>query len=175
MDGPTYAVRLRDLEQKIDELKEQIRRSHTRLSLLSDTILSGGGAGSRANVRFTNELSSAFKVTRLLFVLDGALELLQRAVDVRVHDRRGEQLREPAEDPAAGDAVLHPQFHARAAVAGWAQPPAAALVDAGAAYSSTDDWKPLVVVDGRLITGQNPASAGPLAQAMVEALRRSEP
>ena len=44
MDGSTYAVRLRDLEQHIDELKEQIRRSHTRLSLLSDTILNGGGA-----------------------------------------------------------------------------------------------------------------------------------
>lgn len=74
MDGPTYAVRLRDLEQRIDELKEQIRRSHTRLSLLSDTILSGGGAGSRANVRFQNELSSAFKVTRVLVVLDGAVQ-----------------------------------------------------------------------------------------------------
>ncbi len=74
MDGPTYAVRLRDLEQKIDELKEQIRRSHTRLSLLSDTILSGGGAGSRAGIKFTNELSSAFKVTKVLFVLDGAVQ-----------------------------------------------------------------------------------------------------
>jgi hypothetical protein len=74
MDGPTYAVRLRDLEQHIDELKEQIRRSHTRLSLLSDTILSGGGAGSRAGIRFTNEFSSAFRVTRLLIVLDGAVQ-----------------------------------------------------------------------------------------------------
>jgi hypothetical protein len=74
MDGPTYAVRLRDLEQRIDELKEQIRRSHTRLSLLSDTILSGGGAGSRAGIKFTNELSSAFRVTRALFVLDGAVQ-----------------------------------------------------------------------------------------------------
>jgi hypothetical protein len=74
MDGPTYAVRLRDLEQKIDELKEQIRRSHTRLSLLSDTILSGGGAGSRASIKFSNELSSAFRVTRALFVLDGAVQ-----------------------------------------------------------------------------------------------------
>jgi hypothetical protein len=74
MDGPTYAVRLRDLEQRIDELKEQIRRSHTRLSLLSDTILSGGGAGSRATIKFSNELSSAFKVTRLLIVLDGAVQ-----------------------------------------------------------------------------------------------------
>src|SRR5690242_15441141 len=31
MDGPTYAVRLRDLEARVDELKDQIRRSHTRL------------------------------------------------------------------------------------------------------------------------------------------------
>jgi len=74
MDGQTYAVRLRDLEQKIDELKEQIRRSHTRLSLLSDTILSGGGSGSRAVVRFKNDLSDAFRVTRALFVLDGAVQ-----------------------------------------------------------------------------------------------------
>jgi hypothetical protein len=74
MDGPTYAVRLRDLEQRIDDLKEQIRRSHTRLSLLSDTILSGGGAGSRAVIKFQNELSSAFRVTRVLVVLDGAVQ-----------------------------------------------------------------------------------------------------
>lgn len=74
MDGPTYAVRLRDLEQRIDDLKEQIRRSHTRLSLLSDTILSTGGAGSRAVIKFTNDLSSAFRVTRLLVVLDGAVQ-----------------------------------------------------------------------------------------------------
>jgi hypothetical protein len=74
MDGPTYAVRLRDLEQRIDELKEQIRRSHTRLSLLSETILSGGGAGSRATIRFQNELSSAFRITRVLVVLDGAVQ-----------------------------------------------------------------------------------------------------
>jgi len=74
MDGPTYAVRLRDLENRIDELKEQIRRSHTRLSLLSDTILSGGAAGSRAAIKFENELSSAFRVTRVLVVLDGAVQ-----------------------------------------------------------------------------------------------------
>ena len=74
MDGQTYAVRLRDLERKIDELKEQIRRSHTRLSLLSDTILSGGGSGSRAIIRFKNDLSDAYRITRALFVLDGAVQ-----------------------------------------------------------------------------------------------------
>ncbi len=74
MTGGTYAVRLRDLEQRVDELKDQIRRSHTRLALLSDTILGGGSAGSRAEVDFENEMSSAFLLSRALFVVDGQIQ-----------------------------------------------------------------------------------------------------
>jgi hypothetical protein len=74
MDGATYAVRLRDLESRVDELKDQIRRSHTRLALLSDTMMSGGAAGSRSEVAFDNEMSSAFKLTKALFVIDGAVQ-----------------------------------------------------------------------------------------------------
>jgi hypothetical protein len=74
LDGATYAVRLRDLEQRIDELKEQIRRSHTRLSLLSDTILSGGVGGARVEITFKNDLSSAFRMTGATFVLDGVVQ-----------------------------------------------------------------------------------------------------
>ena len=74
MDGATYAVRLRDLEARVDELKDQIRRSHTRLALLSDTILSGGAGGSRSEITFRNEMSSAFKLTKALIVLDGAVQ-----------------------------------------------------------------------------------------------------
>lgn len=74
VDGSTYVVRMRDLAQRIDELKEQIRRSHTRLSLLSETILSGGVGGARAEISFSNEMSTAFRLTRALFVLDGAVQ-----------------------------------------------------------------------------------------------------
>lgn len=74
MDGATYQVRLRDLEQRIDELKEQIRRSHTRLSLLSETILSGGTGGAKAEITFINDMSNAFRVTQALLVLDGAVQ-----------------------------------------------------------------------------------------------------
>lgn len=74
MDGATYSVRLRDLEARVDELKDQIRRSHTRLALLSDTILSGGAAGSRSEVVFHNEMSSAFRLTKALVVIDGAVQ-----------------------------------------------------------------------------------------------------
>ncbi len=74
LDGATYQIRLRDLEQRVDELKEQIRRSHTRLSLLSDTILAAGVGGARAEIVFQNELSSAFRLTEAVFVLDGAVQ-----------------------------------------------------------------------------------------------------
>jgi hypothetical protein len=74
MNGATYSVRLRDLEQRVDELKDQIRRSHTRLALLSDTIVGGGAAGSRAEVEFANEMSNAFELIRALFVIDGQVQ-----------------------------------------------------------------------------------------------------
>jgi hypothetical protein len=74
VDGATYMVRLRDLEQRVDELKEQIRRSHTRLSLLSDSILAGGVGGARAEITFINDMSNVFQLTRALFLLDGAVQ-----------------------------------------------------------------------------------------------------
>ncbi len=74
VDGATFAVRLRDLEARVDELKEQIRRSHTRLAILSDTIMTGGLAGSRSEVEFVNEMSGAFKLVKALFILDGTVQ-----------------------------------------------------------------------------------------------------
>jgi hypothetical protein len=74
MNGATYSVRLRDIEQRVDEVKGQIRRSHTRLALLSDTIMGGGSAGSRAEVEFRNEMTSAFVLTRALVVMDGQIQ-----------------------------------------------------------------------------------------------------
>jgi hypothetical protein len=74
MDGATYHIKLRNLEQKVDALKEQIRRSHTRLSLLSDTILSGASGGAKAVINFDNELSGAWRLVEAVFVLDGAIQ-----------------------------------------------------------------------------------------------------
>ncbi|PLZ03115.1 type 1 glutamine amidotransferase domain-containing protein [Burkholderia sp. WAC0059] len=41
----------------------------------------------------------------------------------------------------------------------------------GGAYTSAADWSPHVVADGRLVTGQNPASSVPAAQRVLEMLR----
>ena len=49
-----------------------------------------------------------------------------------------------------------------------------ALISKGGIYSKADaDFAPHVVVDGQLITGQNPASSAPAAQRFVEMLKRT--
>jgi putative intracellular protease/amidase len=44
------------------------------------------------------------------------------------------------------------------------------LTQNGGTYSKAADWQPHVVTDGLLITGQNPASSEPAAQALLKAL-----
>lgn len=45
------------------------------------------------------------------------------------------------------------------------------LVAMGGVYQKVEDWHPLVVVDGLVITGQNPGSSNAVAEALVKALR----
>ena len=42
------------------------------------------------------------------------------------------------------------------------------LTKLGGVYSKTSDWQPYVLEDGLLITGQNPASSAPAADALIE-------
>ena len=42
-----------------------------------------------------------------------------------------------------------------------------------ATYTRGDDWAPHIVVDGKLITGQNPASSEGAAKAVVQALQEA--
>ena len=45
------------------------------------------------------------------------------------------------------------------------------LVKNGGTYSKGADWKPYVVTDGKLITGQNPASSEAAAHAVLNQLK----
>ena len=44
------------------------------------------------------------------------------------------------------------------------------LVSKGGLYQKVDDWNPLAVVDGLIITGQNPGSSEAVAKALVNAI-----
>ena len=72
MDAGTYATRLRNLEQQINELKEQIFRSKARLSLLAETVLNGVVAGAQAAIVHENRMSSSYKLVKAVYALDGA-------------------------------------------------------------------------------------------------------
>jgi len=78
VDAATYAVRLRDLEQRINELKEQIFRSKARLSLLAETVLQGVVAGSQTIIVHENKMSGSYKLVKAVYALDGA-PILNRA------------------------------------------------------------------------------------------------
>jgi putative intracellular protease/amidase len=48
------------------------------------------------------------------------------------------------------------------------------LKEKGGMYSKGPDFQPYVLVDGTLITGQNPASSAPAAEAVLKQLRQSQ-
>lgn len=66
-----YQMRIQELETKIDDLKEKVFQSKTRIVLLRETLLSGNLAGARAILIHKTELGSAFKLREALYSLDG--------------------------------------------------------------------------------------------------------
>jgi putative intracellular protease/amidase len=44
----------------------------------------------------------------------------------------------------------------------------------GATFEKVRNWQPHAIVDGRLVTGQNPASSTSAAQALLKLLAREE-
>jgi len=71
VDKGAYTVRLRDLEDRVNRLKEQIFRSKARLSLLAETVLDRKIAGAKAIISFRNEMGGSFKLNKATFLLDG--------------------------------------------------------------------------------------------------------
>jgi putative intracellular protease/amidase len=47
------------------------------------------------------------------------------------------------------------------------------LIAAGGQYSKAPDWQVHVMTDGLLVTGQNPASSGSTAQALLSLIRET--
>ena len=67
-----YDLRVRELETQIDDLKERVFRSKSRIALLRESVLAENLAGSRAIVSYVNELGSRYKVKRAIFSVDGS-------------------------------------------------------------------------------------------------------
>ena len=63
-------IRLRKLEQRVQELKEQAWRIKARVGMLKEAVL-GGGIGARASIKHENKMGGSFRLVKVLYALDG--------------------------------------------------------------------------------------------------------
>jgi len=72
-------VQLLDLFTRTDALKEDVRRSHTRLALLCEDVLGVDARASEGEFRLRNDLGMLFELESIVVVIDGVLQLRRRA------------------------------------------------------------------------------------------------
>lgn len=72
IEDTDYAIRLRGLEERVNDLKERIFRSKARLILLRETVLNGVISGAKAQIVHRNEMGSSFTLEQVTYALDGA-------------------------------------------------------------------------------------------------------
>ena len=72
VDDSDYAVKLRSLEERVNDLKERVFRSKARLILLRETVLNGAISGAKAVILHRNEMGSSFTLEQAGYALDGA-------------------------------------------------------------------------------------------------------
>ena len=67
-----YSIKLKGLEEKVNELKEKVFRSKARLLLLQETVLTGKVSSAKLNLVHRNEMGSFYKLESAAYALDGA-------------------------------------------------------------------------------------------------------
>lgn len=63
-------LRLRALEQRVQELKERAWRTKARVSMLEEKVL-GGGMGANATIVHVDKMGSSYELVQLVYNLDG--------------------------------------------------------------------------------------------------------
>ncbi len=67
-----YDLRVKELETRIDDLKDQVFRSKSRIVLLKETLLGNKLSGSKAIIVQKSDLGKSFKLKRLTMILNGS-------------------------------------------------------------------------------------------------------
>ncbi len=80
-------LKIRALEERVNELKEKIFRSKARLVLLQEAVLHGTISGSRAVIVHKNSMGSSFRLEEVQYSLDGTPFYAKTAEDI---DKRSE-------------------------------------------------------------------------------------
>lgn len=67
-----YNLKLRDIEERVNQLKEKIFQSKARLIQLQEVVLHGTISGAKAVLIHSNDMGSSFRLWRVQYALDGA-------------------------------------------------------------------------------------------------------
>ena len=67
-----YNLKLREIEERVNDLKEKIFQSKSRLIQLQEVVLHGAITGAKAVLVHGDEMGSSFRLWRIQYALDGA-------------------------------------------------------------------------------------------------------
>lgn len=78
-------IRLRQLEQRVQALKERAWRAKARVEMLKEAVL-GGGIGSRAGIWHVNKMGNSYRLIQLVYALDGTTIFTRKDDTGALHD-----------------------------------------------------------------------------------------
>ncbi|HLU66929.1 MAG TPA: hypothetical protein VKZ63_11675 [Kofleriaceae bacterium] len=80
-------IRLRQLEQRVQALKERAWRAKARVEMLKEAVL-GGGIGARAGITHVNKMGSSYRLIQLVYALDGTTIFSRKDDSGGLHDTK---------------------------------------------------------------------------------------
>lgn len=67
-----YKDQIAQIEEQVNELKEEVFRSRTRIDILKETVLAIGISDAQVEIIHRNEMGANFKLERVLYSIDGS-------------------------------------------------------------------------------------------------------
>ena len=80
-------IRLRQLEQRVQALKERAWRAKARVEMLKEAVL-GGGIGARAGIMHINKMGSSYRLVQLVYALDGTTIFTRKDDSGAMHETK---------------------------------------------------------------------------------------
>lgn len=114
-----YDLRVKELETRIDDLKDKVFRSKSRIVLLKETLLGDKVAGSKALITQKNELGRRFTIKRITYMLDGNVLRNELDRDGSLSEKKELELLSGAIGPGTHKLVAKIEFQGNAAVFGY--------------------------------------------------------
>ena len=106
----SYELSLRELEDELNELKEDIYGSKARLFQLREQILNDPIGGSRMVVRLTNDIGARFRLVGATVALDGNQVFVGREPDDALDRMRGEVVFDGAVTPGPHNVAVRLEY-----------------------------------------------------------------